>query len=124
MNDSPCKDKKSLQRAIGRVLSSQVSESELASLENLASHFYHRIPLDEISHQPVEALAAVILSFSDFTARRENDQPLVRIYNPAQERDGWTCRYTVLEAVNDDMPFMVDSVCLAQQAQSTILNGP
>lgn len=113
MNDSPCNDKKSLQRAIASVLSNQVPKSELASLKILAGHFYHLIPLVEISHQPVEALVAVVRNFSDFAAQRKKHQPLIRVYNPDQERDGWTCRYTVLEAVNDDMPFVVDSVCLA-----------
>src|SRR5262249_16816558 len=34
----------------------------------------------------------------------------VRIFHPAQTTDGWASRYIVAETVNDDMPFLVDSV--------------
>ena len=34
----------------------------------------------------------------------------LRLFNPDAVRDGWTVDHTVLEIVNDDMPFLVDSV--------------
>ncbi|MBS0211671.1 MAG: NAD-glutamate dehydrogenase [Proteobacteria bacterium] len=44
---------------------------------------------------------------------RKPRTPLVRVFNPDVKRDGWTCTHTVIEVVNDDMPFLVDSVGLA-----------
>jgi glutamate dehydrogenase len=36
----------------------------------------------------------------------------VRVYNPQSGRDGWQSTHTVVEIVNDDMPFLVDSVTM------------
>jgi glutamate dehydrogenase len=41
----------------------------------------------------------------------------LRIFNPAPTHDGWTVDHTVLETVNDDMPFLVDSVTAALQTR-------
>ena len=34
----------------------------------------------------------------------------LRVYNPKLEQNGWQSTHTVVEIVNDDMPFLVDSV--------------
>ena len=34
----------------------------------------------------------------------------VRVYNPKVEQHGWQSTHTVIEIVNDDMPFLVDSL--------------
>src|SRR5699024_10828551 len=38
---------------------------------------------------------------------------LLRIYSPRADEHGWESTHTVIEIVNDDMPFLVDSVVLA-----------
>ena len=37
----------------------------------------------------------------------------VHVYNPTAEEDGWESPHTVVEFVNDDMPFLVDSISMA-----------
>ena len=39
-------------------------------------------------------------------------QAKVRVYNPRLEQHGWQSTHTVVEIVNDDMPFLVDSVSM------------
>ncbi|MDP9127137.1 MAG: NAD-glutamate dehydrogenase [Pseudomonadota bacterium] len=39
----------------------------------------------------------------------------LRLFNPSPETHGWTVDHTVIEMVNDDMPFLVDSVTSALQ---------
>src|SRR3546814_6859664 len=34
----------------------------------------------------------------------------VRAYNPDPTKDGWESQHSVIEIINDDMPFLVDSV--------------
>src|SRR6185369_6328685 len=34
----------------------------------------------------------------------------IRLFNPSAEKNGWSLEHTVIEIVNDDMPFLVDSV--------------
>ena len=44
---------------------------------------------------------------------RKAGQPLVRVYNAEEARDGWTSRHTVVESTVEDMPFLVDSLGMA-----------
>ena len=36
----------------------------------------------------------------------------VRVFNPTIEEHGWQSTHTIIEIVNDDMPFLVDSVTM------------
>ncbi|RBH33846.1 hypothetical protein C3F00_046495, partial [Pseudomonas sp. MWU13-2860] len=47
-----------------------------------------------------------------FGAKRSAGQYNARIYNPDFERDGWQSTHTVIEVVNDDMPFLIDSITM------------
>jgi len=46
----------------------------------------------------------------------------IRTYNPVRERDGWASTHTVVEIVNDDMPFLVDSVTMEVNRQGLTLH--
>ncbi len=48
-----------------------------------------------------------------FARARSAGEPRVRVYNPTLEEHGWQSTHTVVEIVNDDMPFLVDSVSMA-----------
>ncbi|HJS77977.1 MAG TPA: hypothetical protein VJ778_11235, partial [Burkholderiales bacterium] len=54
-------------------------------------------------------------SFSGGTAK-------VRVYNPVRETHGWSSTHTVVEIVNDDMPFLVDSVAMEVNRQGLMLH--
>ena len=57
---------------------------------------------------PIDAYGAAV-SHWGFAGRREPGEWKVRIYNPLFEEHGWQSTHTVIEMVNDDMPFLVDS---------------
>ena len=57
-----------------------------------------------------EELAAAALAHLRFASVRKPAQPLVRVYNAEEARDGWTSRHTVVEVTVEDMPFLVDSL--------------
>jgi len=63
--------------------------------------------------EPLMVLAGMVANQFDFAFRRKSGELLLRVFNPAEKRDGWDCEHTVIELVNDDMPFLVDSVNLA-----------
>ena len=46
----------------------------------------------------------------------------IRVYNPVREQHGWASTHTVLEIVNDDMPFLVDSVTMEVNRQGLTLH--
>ena len=78
-----------------------------------ARQLLRRVPTVELdSVEPVEH-AALARGFFEFARQRLPDQVKFRIYTPEQERHGWESSHSVIEIVNDDMPFLVDSVVLA-----------
>lgn len=78
-----------------------------------AKAFYHRLTEDELPLHTPEAWAALANDFLDFARRRKPGTANVRLFNPATKTHGWESSHTVLQVVNDDMPFLVDSVTMA-----------
>ena len=62
------------------------------------------------------------MSLWRFAERRQPGHAKVRVYNPDLAADGWSSPHTIVEIVNDDMPFLVDSVSLAINASSRIVH--
>src|SRR5690606_10784834 len=78
-----------------------------------AAAFYKRLTRDELPLHSPEAWAALANDFLDFARRRKPGTANVRLFNPAMKSHGWESSHTVLQVVNDDMPFLVDSVTMA-----------
>jgi len=55
-------------------------------------------------------LLKAALSLWQFALGRKPGAPKIRIFNPTEAEHGWRSSHTVIEIVNDDMPFLVDSV--------------
>jgi glutamate dehydrogenase len=72
------------------------------------AHYYAQAEADDLAGNP-ETLAAAALGHLAFAAMRAPGAAQVRVFNPTAERDGWPSDYTIVETVNDDMPFLVDS---------------
>lgn len=78
-----------------------------------ARELLKRVPAAELGSHEADAMAALARNFFEFARQRLAGEIHIRVYNPDQERHGWECRHTLVEIINDDMPFLVDSVVLA-----------
>ena len=78
-----------------------------------ASAFYLRMTEDELPMHGADGWAALANDFLDFARSRKPGTPSVRLFNPTRAKHGWESPHTVLQIVNDDMPFLVDSVTMA-----------
>ena len=78
-----------------------------------AGAFYRRMTEDELPVHDAEGWAALADDLLAFAHRRKPGTALVRLFNPARDSHGWESPRTVLQIVNDDMPFLVDSVTMA-----------
>jgi glutamate dehydrogenase len=85
-----------------------------AGLGDSAEHFIRRyfalVAPDDVIYTSPETLLGSALSLWEFGADRKPGEPKVRLFNPTIEKNGWALEHTVVEIVNDDMPFLVDSV--------------
>ncbi len=98
-------------RSVRRSISKQKTLSVPTSPpRDFAEAFYKNVlpaDLDIFSHEDRSRMASSIWSLA--VVRRPGEAKL-RVFNPSPEADGWTVDHTVIEIINDDMPFLVDSV--------------
>ncbi len=82
-------------------------------VEKFARQFYFDAPPDDLSGKNPDQLYGAVASLLAFARSRAPGQPKLRVFCPRVEEHGWRSDHTVLEIVNDDMPFLVDSVTAA-----------
>ena len=84
--------------------------AEAAEAEAFLRLYYSHVADEDVAGQSPEALAGQAVSLWKFGALRQPGTVKLRASNPAAASQGWQSAHTVLEIVNDDMPFLVDSV--------------
>ncbi|AKC85406.1 NAD-glutamate dehydrogenase [Pseudoxanthomonas suwonensis] len=90
-----------------------VPAARQAELQEFLAEFYRRLEEDEYPQHAPQAWAAIGADMLEFARRRRPGTANVRVFNPTLADHGWESAYTVLQIVNDDMPFLVDSVSMA-----------
>lgn len=86
---------------------------ETAQAEAFIRRYYQSIQEEDLcQYQPADLCEMALghLSFGNLHHRGESS---LRIYNPTQAENGWESTHTVIEMINDDMPFLVDSLGMA-----------
>src|SRR5271154_7059683 len=83
--------------------------------------YYANVDAEDLASRDPAELADTALSHLMF-AQRRNRSALVRVFNPTQREHGFTSPHTVIEMVNDDMPFLVDSIGLALTERSLTMH--
>jgi len=102
-------------RLIQNALIAAREGKKTVSRENQLLHeflgaFYQQVPADDLSGWKAEDLSRVATAMCDWGRDRKAAQLKVKVYNPEQKRDGFTIPHTVVQIVNDDMPFIIDTI--------------
>src|SRR4029450_4506930 len=103
----PDLNKKARIDAVVTLINSRIQKSERASLITFARGYFERVDPEDLAARDVEDLYGAVLPQWHFDGVRESGTAKVRIFNPDAGEHGWTSRRTVVEVVNDDMPFLV-----------------
>ncbi len=75
-----------------------------------AHRLYEGLAPEDIAAVPAADRAVQARVLFEFIRQRTGEGPKLRIYDPVLAEHGYSGRHTVIEMVNDDMPFLVDSV--------------
>ncbi len=76
----------------------------------MAGHYLANVPPADLEDYGAANLSCLIAGHLDFAAKRRAGAAVVRVFNPTEAEHGYRSGHTVIEIVNDDMPFLVDSV--------------
>ncbi|HWI24208.1 MAG TPA: NAD-glutamate dehydrogenase, partial [Lysobacter sp.] len=98
-------------------LGKRVPKSQLAESQAFAQAFYKRMSAEEFAEHGADGWAALAAGMLEFAAVRKPGKANLRLFNASLKENGWESPHTVLQIVNDDMPFLVDSVTMALAEQ-------
>src|SRR5260221_3165768 len=105
--------KQALVENVAGLVAARQSAQKASALAQVIRQFYAHVPPDDVLARDPEYLYGPATSLWDFAQERQPGHAKVRVFNPRPDEHGWRSGRTVVEIVNDDMPFLVDSVTAA-----------
>ena len=86
----------------------RLNRDRAETAERFVRQFYANVPPDDIiEFEPRPALQRGAVDLA-VRVQRQPGTARVRVYHPQLDEHGWQSGHTVVEIVNDDMPFLVD----------------
>ncbi|HRE31656.1 MAG TPA: NAD-glutamate dehydrogenase, partial [Candidatus Berkiella sp.] len=98
---------------IGRVIAlvkDKLPASEAQLIESFVKQYYLSAAPEDLLERNILDLYGALVSFWHFVNHRHPHEVKVRVYNPQFEQHGWQSTHTVIEIVNDNLPFLIESV--------------
>jgi glutamate dehydrogenase len=103
----------------------QAQAADRTLLEAFVRQYYRQVDPEDLAARSVEDLAGAALSHWQFGRVRgaaDRGRARVRVLSPSAAEHGWSSRHSVIEVVNDDMPFLVDSSSMEVNRQGLSLH--
>jgi glutamate dehydrogenase len=107
---------------IARLVAAKVAPEQRATVQAFIERYYEQVDPEDLQERLPADLYGAALSHWNFARRREPGRARVRAFNPTLEEHGWQSRHTIVEIVNDDMPFLVDSVAMEANRHAVMLH--
>ncbi|MDA5192409.1 NAD-glutamate dehydrogenase [Govanella unica] len=89
---------------------SRLPKADFAAMRGFIHAVLDKAAPEDVILRPVEMLYGILLSMWKFSTRRSPGTARLRVFNPTLEEHGWHSSHTIIQMVNDDMPFLVSSV--------------
>jgi glutamate dehydrogenase len=83
---------------------------------------YRQVDPADLGERSISNLCGAALAHLNLIKEVKTGAAKVRVYNPQREKDGWESTHTVIDIVNDNMPFLVDSVTMEVNRQGLTLH--
>ncbi len=98
--------------AVVALVQARITGPQRGALERFVVRYFGQVDPEDLEARVPADLYGAGLSHWNFARRREVGNARVRVFNPTIEEHGWQSTHTIIEIVNDDMPFLVDSVTM------------
>ena len=94
------------------LVQTRITGAQRGPLERFVVRYFGQVDPEDLDARAPADLYGAALSHWNFARKRDPDSARVRVFNPSVEEHGWQSTHTIIEIVNDDMPFLVDSVTM------------
>jgi glutamate dehydrogenase len=109
-----------IEKVVARLRNEDAKGKILA--ETFIRQYYSQVDPVDLEERSISDLCGAAVAHLDFITEFKSGAPKLRVYNPQGQRDGWESTHTAIEIVNDNMPFLVDSVTMEVNRQGLTLH--
>src|SRR5206468_12640663 len=95
-----------------KLIRAKVAPAQRAVVEEFTARYFQDVEAEDLAERQPADLYGAALSHWNFARKRDPGRARIRVFNPTLEEHGWQSTHTIIEIVNDDMPFLVDSVTM------------
>lgn len=100
-------------KRIHRISDKQLASADEKNFKAFVEQVVHVHPDDDQLGWEAEANFGILYGLYRFASQRRDDGPLLKVFNPDLESDGWASKHSVVYYCQRDMPFLVDSLRMA-----------
>ena len=103
-------------RLVEDIVAARPKSSLLKSRPKISSYlrrYFEFVPHEDMQGRSPKIMGQAALAHLEFAKMRKPGQAKLRIFNPNKADHGYQSAFTVIEMVNDNMPFLLDSVAAA-----------
>jgi glutamate dehydrogenase len=108
--------------AVLALAASLLPADRLKLIQGFAPEFFRQLDADDLAERTPEDLLGALQSLLKLGDERQRGRAKVRVFSPTADADGWASRHSMIQIVNDDMPFLVDSTTLEINRQGPTLH--
>ena len=117
MNRNTRSTESGLLRDVLALVRERMPPAQVAQVEAYVQEFYRQLDPADLRGRKALDLYGAAVSHWTLARQRDSGETKLRILNPRVDEHGWDCPHTVIELVNRDVPFLVDSVRMEVNAQ-------
>ncbi|CAN5845812.1 NAD-glutamate dehydrogenase [soil metagenome] len=88
----------------------RLAEDQAPQVEEFVRQYYSWVAPEDLEGLSTIDIYGAAVAHWNFALKRDPGKPKIRVYNPRFEEYRWQTTHSVIEIVNDDRPFLVDSV--------------
>ncbi len=114
--------KQALLEQVLRMADQRMAAHEAVEARAFIAQYYDLVDPEDLAARSAEDLYGAAMAHLAFARTFASGTPKLRVYNPRADEHGWSSPHTVIEIVNDDMPFLVDSVSMEVNRQGRTLH--
>lgn len=96
-----------------KLIYEKLPQAEAELLEKFVKQYYLSVSFEDLAERNIMDLYGAILCHWRFIQQRKPGEIKIRVYNPEFEQQGWDSVHTVIELIQEDCPFLLDSIRMA-----------
>ncbi|WP_350996846.1 NAD-glutamate dehydrogenase [Shewanella sp. TB7-MNA-CIBAN-0143] len=95
------------------LIHTKIPHSQAKQVEQFANCLYAHMSKDDLNARNDSDLYGAVVSLWNALNKTAQDQTHIRVFNPSQAKHGWQSTHSIIEVIQLDMPFLVDSLSMA-----------